>query len=164
LQFDKAMQLSRIERGGILSLSKIELKNFIQRETSKYKAMQFQLNISEDIHIMADEFALQTILRNLIDNTKKHRSNVDKIIHISCEQQDHLIQITYNDHGEAFTGDLKQLGQLFYKFNSSNGTGIGLYIIKKLTTSMGGQLLIEQSPHLVFKIRLPIVSRGASDE
>jgi signal transduction histidine kinase len=160
IQFDKAMQLSRIERGGVLTQTPIELKTLIAKEIAKHRDLKFNLQIPIECFVLADEYALQTIFRNLIDNSKKHRTNNHQVISIHTITEANKIKIIFNDHGEAFGGEIKMLGQLFYKFNSSQGTGIGLYIIKKLTSAMNGELLIRATPHLVFEISLPIGSEG----
>jgi signal transduction histidine kinase len=160
IQFDKAMQLSRIERGGVLTQTSIELKTLIAKEIAKHRDLKFNLQIPIECFVLADEYALQTIFRNLIDNSKKHRTNNHQVISINTITEANKIKIIFNDHGEAFGGEIKMLGQLFYKFNSSQGTGIGLYIIKKLTSAMNGELLIRATPHLVFEISLPIGSEG----
>ena len=160
IQFDKAMQLSRIERGGVLTQTPIELKTLIAKEIAKHRDLKFNIEIPIECFVLADEYALQTIFRNLIDNSKKHRTNNHQVISIHTITEANKIKIIFNDHGEAFGGEIKMLGQLFYKFNSSQGTGIGLYIIKKLTSAMHGELLIRATPHLVFEISLPIGSEG----
>jgi signal transduction histidine kinase len=160
IQFDKAMQLSRIERGGVLTQTPIELKTLIAKEIAKHRDLKFNIEIPIECFVLADEYALQTIFRNLIDNSKKHRTNNNQVISIHTITEANKIKIIFNDHGEAFGGEIKMLGQLFYKFNSGQGTGIGLYIIKKLTSAMHGELLIRATPHLVFEISLPIGAEG----
>jgi signal transduction histidine kinase len=159
-QFDKAMQLSRIERGGVLTQTPIDLNSLVAKEISKHRDLKFKLEIPQECFVLADEYALQTIFRNLIDNTKKHRTNNNQKITINCKIEANKVHLTYNDHGAEFGGEIKMLGQLFYKYNSGQGTGIGMYIINKLTQAMQGQLLITAAPNLVFEIILRNCEQG----
>jgi signal transduction histidine kinase len=58
----------------------------------------------------------------------------------------------YDDFGKKFTGDINHLGELFYKHNSSKGSGIGLYLIKNLLRKMNGKLEILNDERLKFKL------------
>jgi len=160
IQFDKAMQLSRIERGGVLTQTPLNLKAMVSKEIAKHKDLKIHMEIAEDYYVLADEYALQTIFRNLLDNSKKHRPQPQQAITIEAKDDSKNVKLIYNDHGSPFNGDMKMLGELFYKYNSSQGTGIGIYIIKRLTQAMQGKLTISNSPNLIFQITLPLSSAG----
>ena len=49
-----------------------------------------------------------------------------------------MLNISYSDNGDRFTGDTQSLGKLFYKHNSPKGSGIGLYLVKNLMQQMKG--------------------------
>lgn len=154
-QMDKILQLSRIERGGELNLTTIPLIPFIKKLTKTWLpehdvAIESSLQAA---NIEVDEFALELIIKNLFENTRLH-TNSKKIIIKITEEKD-KISLYYYDHGE-FTGELEKLGNLFYKHNSSKGSGIGLYLSQKLMEKMNGDFIInkkEQSLifYLLFK-------------
>ena len=152
-QMDKALQLARLEQGGIFPLKQLELSSFFKRILSRYReSYQINLDLNHE-HVYADEFALELIFKNFLENTKRHQPHITKI-DITTVQEGSMIKLVYNDHGKAFKGDMTKLGQLFYKHNSSQGTGVGLYLTKRLATAMKGQLRIRQNPHLIFSIIL----------
>lgn len=153
-EMDKILQLSRIERGGQLNLSSVSLIGAINK-MSKLMLTDQALMIhskNDKVRISADEFALELILKNLFENTKNHSKS--KKIDITIKEQDKYIELIYQDHGE-FNGDLKKLGSIFYKYNSSKGSGIGLYLSKKLMALMNGEMQITNHQglnfHLVFE-------------
>jgi signal transduction histidine kinase len=151
VQMDKILQLSRIEQGGLLNPVDINPQTFL---TSLLKTWSKELNIkivnTENINIInADEFALELIIKNLLENTKKHSSAKEVIIELKRFEK--YIIIDYYDFG-IFQGDNTKLGTLFYKYNSSKGSGIGLYLCKKLMERMDGKLKIITSPHLRFQL------------
>ena len=88
-------------------------------------------------------------MKNLLENTNRH-SNINKI-DISTTKTPQGVTRSYNDYG-VFKGDHKRLGQLFYKHDSSFGSGIGLYLAKRLMEKMGGKLEFIFHPNLSFKL------------
>ena len=152
-QMDKLLQLSRMERGGNLNLISVKLIPFIKNMT---KSIIRDENVSisiesndNDIAIIADEFALELIIKNLFENSRIHAKS--KNINIKVRVQNDIVEFSYDD-GAIFNGDPKKLGTLFYKHESKKGSGIGLYLIKKLLAKMDGSIAIETTPHLIFNL------------
>lgn len=141
-QMDKILQLSRIERGGDLNTTSVSLVGVINKMAKiTLNDQDITLNVPNDkIRIKADEFALELVIKNLFENTKIHANS--KNIDISFFKENNNIKMRYSDNGK-FNGDLKKLGNLFYKHNSSKGSGIGLYLSNKLINKMGGEFTIE---------------------
>jgi signal transduction histidine kinase len=152
-QMDKLLQLSRMERGGNLNLVSVNLVPFL-KNMIKGLPIDKDINITidssnENLAIIADEFALELIIKNLFENSRIHSQS--KKIHIKINTDDKNVIFQYND-GAKFNGDPKKLGTLFYKHNSKKGSGIGLYLINKLLCKMEGSLIIETVPHLIFNL------------
>ena len=122
-----------------------------------------KLTINDDkSDVWADEFALKIIFKNLFENSINH-GPATKNIHIKIESTKDLVHLAYTDHGQSFAGNMNKLGELFYKYQSPQGTGIGLYLIKNLTTKMGGHFQIENNDSLIFKLILTKVRDGDDD-
>jgi signal transduction histidine kinase len=152
-QMDKILQLSRIERGGELNLTTLKLIPFIKSIAKKLgNGLDVQIESNNpDVVVVADEFALEIIIKNLLENTRHHTTSTKVDIHIADDGK--KVVFTYNDHGE-FQGEKQKLGTLFYKFNSSKGSGIGLYLTNKLLEKMHGQLRIQGDKNLLFSLSL----------
>ncbi len=149
-QMDKILQLSSIERGGELNPVEIELGDFLNRTHSYWgHALELKTNGLEKVkRIYAYEFALELIFRNLFENSRIHAKARE--LQITISEDPSLIYIDYLDGG-SFSGDPTKLGDLFYKYNSSKGSGIGLYLIEKLCRKMNAKFSICHSP-LSFKL------------
>jgi signal transduction histidine kinase len=137
-QMDKILQLSKIELGGPLRADPIHLKEFLRKVTSNWGyglKVDFQLP-PYGIIISGDEMALELVFKNLFENTRRHspRPNVEIIIDY---QNPNSLKLIYKDQG-IFDGDRKKIGTLFYRHKSKKGSGIGLYLIKKLIQKMKG--------------------------
>lgn len=148
-ELDKGLQLSRIEGQGPLSLAPIDLARFVKKVASKQPVV---VNVVGTASVLADELALSMIFRNLLENTARHSSSAS--VTVTIEQKGTEVWCRYDDHGRPFTGDRRQLGELFYKHDSKKGTGIGLYLVKKLMVAQQGQMDISQEGPLVFTLRL----------
>jgi len=153
-QLNKTLQLSRVERDGELNISSINMLKKFQSLSNVYDEVRVTIDATgEDFDARADEFALEVIFKNLLENTKIH--GTDKEALVSIKNNSGFTTLTYTDDGH-FSGDLSKLGELFYKHNSKRGSGIGLYLCKKLTHKMKGKFLIEQQGEsLKFTIKLP---------
>jgi signal transduction histidine kinase len=152
-QMDKLLQLSRMERGGNLNLISIKLIPFLKsmiKNVIEDEKIELSIDSSNnDIAIIADEFALELIIKNLFENSRIHAKS--KKISIKISETDGQVLFCYDD-GAQFSGDKKKLGTLFYKHDSKKGSGIGLYLIKKLLAKMQGSIRIETLPHLIFNL------------
>ena len=152
-ELEKSLQLSRIERDGELNLVPISLERYLKRYQQKLPTnLQLELQLDDNAkEIMADELAMNVIFRNLIENTLRHNPTAKKISILTRAHHDQ-IKLIYTDGGGEFQGNPKRLGELFYKFNSTKGSGIGLYLIKNLMRKMFGELIIKHTHHLEFQL------------
>lgn len=151
-QMDKILQLARVERGGELNLTSFDLEEFIKK-VHKNWAKELVINIDSsklDSHVLADEFALELVFRNLFENTRLHSKSNTVDIRL---QENNDIKISYDDHG-VFEGDFSKLGSLFYKHKSTKGSGIGLYLSHRLLTKMSGDFLVNGPKSLTFVMTL----------
>ncbi len=145
---DKILQLSRLEGGGDLHLSSVNLSEAFDEVFNRYnKELELDVHWGHEHPIMADEFALHLILKNLLENTIHHSGS--RKISISTKNSSEGVELRYCDHGK-FNGDPQKLGNLFYKYNSKNGSGIGLYLTKNLMTKMKGSWKFENHDELTF--------------
>lgn len=152
-ELEKSLQLSRIEQDAPLTLVPVSIERFIKRQEQKlHSPLKVELKMDMDAkEVMADELALNLIFRNLFENTLRHNKET-KQVSIVCRKHGPCVEITYDDFGKKFTGDMNLLGSLFYKFESSKGSGIGLYLIKNLMRKMQGQLEILNADRLKFRL------------
>lgn len=161
-ELEKSLQLSRIEQDGVMTLAPVSLERFLRRQEQKlHTPLKVDLKINEDSQeVLADELAMNMIFRNLFENTLRHQKGATRVL-ITAQKKGKDIEVTYDDFGKRFEGDFSLLGSLFYKFNSSKGSGIGLYLIKNLMRKMQGSLVIANNERLQF--HLTFKATGESD-
>lgn len=153
-QMDKILQLSRIEKESKIRPQKILLKPFLEFIINKNPNINTELIFpQQEIYITADEFLLELIFRNLFENTKIHSKSNTAII--STKIDNYKAKITYQDQGN-FEGESKKLGELFYKHKSKKGSGIGLYLIKKLIEELNGAIELKAEDNFTVNMILPM--------
>lgn len=149
-ELEKSLQLSRIEQDARMTLVPVSLERFLKRQEKLQTPLKVDLEISEDAkEILADELSLNMIFRNLFENTLRHNKEASRVL-IKARKSGQFVEILYDDFGKKFAGDLSHLGDLFYKYNSSKGSGIGLYLIKNLMRKMHGHFEILNDDRLKF--------------
>lgn len=150
-ELEKSLQLSRIEQDAQMTLVPVSLERFLKRQEQKLQSpLKIEISIAPDAQeVMADELSLNMIFRNLFENTLRHNKGSTRVS-IKAIRKGQDVELTYDDFGKKFEGDLSHLGDLFYKFNSSKGSGIGLYLIKNLMRKMQGHFEIMNIDRLKF--------------
>ncbi|WP_416899507.1 MAG: ATP-binding protein [Minwuia sp.] len=110
--------------------------------------------------VRADERALTQILNNLLSNACKHTPQGGSVsIHWS-RLEDGLVELAVSDTGPGMPAALaERLGEPFlhdaaYVADGERGTGLGLYICKKLAQAMDGAISIEASPETGTTVRV----------
>ena len=153
-ELDKHLQLSRTLRGGNLAHSPVSLVPLILSEAKKHQSIELNLEkaISNPV-VIGDQTALNIIFKNLFENTARHNKSQQKQVTISIKGENGKVRVIYDDHGEKFCGNLDRLGKLFYKHDSPKGSGIGLYLVKKLVQRQGGQFVVSNEARLLFELK-----------
>ncbi len=106
---------------------------------------------TQEIVVQANRRAIHQILLNLVNNSIKFTENGEILINLSQRKEgDHLItEIKVADTGIGIkTEDHAKLFQAFAQIDdtstrSFDGTGLGLYLSKKLAQLMGGDLSLQ---------------------
>lgn len=145
-ELDKGLQLSRVEGDGTLTLGQVDLARFIKKLAAK---LNTQVQVQGEGVVLADEMALTMVLRNLFENTQRHNPSSPGI-KVDFQHEGGTLVCRYDDQGQAFQGERRLLGELFYKHDSKKGTGIGLYLVKQLMKAQQGKLTLSEQGPLVF--------------
>ena len=101
------------------------------------------------------------ILLNLIGNAIRY-SPEDSMIWLRVDDVDGMAKITVADQGPGISAEDQQ--RLFTKFerlgrNDAGGSGLGLYISRRLAMAMGGDIEIDSAPGQGARFTLLLPSR-----
>ncbi|NVK66456.1 MAG: DUF4154 domain-containing protein [Flavobacteriales bacterium] len=106
---------------------------------------------------------LSSVFQNLLTNSIKYRSkNRPLEIVLSTRNREGVTVLDYKDNGQGidlkkFEGKLFSMFQRFTSDQSISGTGVGMYIIKRLIDKNNGSISLESEPDkgLRYLITLP---------
>ncbi|MFC4388593.1 ATP-binding protein [Gracilibacillus marinus] len=126
--------------------------------TFKSKSIDFIMNLTNQC-VLADSKQLKQVFLNLIRNSIEAIGSNGKITISAFEQQDD-VYIRIQDNGEGVPDSIKR--ELFEPFSTSksNGTGLGLNVVKTIIENHQGSIELYTSDNTgtTFQIRLPICS------
>jgi signal transduction histidine kinase len=113
--------------------------------------------------VVTDESMVHQIISNLVDNAGKYSPAGTKIT-ITGRVEGHSAVISVLDEGGGIPEELHdRIFDRFYQVDQSStrpvgGTGLGLYICRKLAGAIGGYLWLEDSDTSgsVFSLRIPL--------
>lgn len=106
--------------------------------------IEVQENMPE---ISVDKQRMKEVWQNLIENSIKFRTQNDPVIHISFEEEGELYIFSISDNGIGL--DEKYYETIFGLFNKldnkTEGTGIGLALVRRIIDVHGGQIWAESN-------------------
>ncbi|MFN4124035.1 MAG: ATP-binding protein [Flavobacteriales bacterium] len=132
----------------------------VQRSNKDFKVEIDFLNSPQydvpELSIWGNEYLLRVAFSNLIDNACKYSPNHTCLIHIASGQNRLTLQFI-NQGANLQTDELEQLFKPFYRLAKSqqyNGSGIGLYLSRKIVSLHQGELQVSLLPenHVVFHV------------
>jgi signal transduction histidine kinase len=137
----KSLQLDK-ERFDLIE----KIQNVINDFTSELSKGKIQLVFTapsqkEPIFVSADKVRMYEVISNLLNNAIKFTTKeAGRSITIRAEKKDSQASVSINDTGSGIQPEI--MPKLFSKFvtNSPGGTGVGLFISKKIVEAHGGTI------------------------
>jgi PAS domain S-box-containing protein len=134
-----------------VSVSKVDFSHIIDETFNDLSYLEGAKGLSRHIKIdgidfYSDPWRIAEILRNLISNAIKYRKLDETHSEIGIKiNVDHLrAEITFADDGIGIEEkNLTRVFEMFYRATEqSDGSGIGLYIVKNAVDKIGGQISV----------------------
>jgi signal transduction histidine kinase len=109
------------------------------------KQVEIEVSAFADLsHVDADRRALRSILDNLLSNAIRHTPSGGNIL-LRAEEIKDRVQFFVRDSGRGI--EAERLTTIFGRFNTSggasDGTGLGLALVRRLVEALGGQVSVE---------------------
>ena len=151
------------------------LREFIdQLETAHHERKLGQYSVKivnkvpEDLFIRADKTLLNIVLLNLLENGLMYADNFNPYIEFDAvylPSGKYLLTVTDNGMGIPEQFREKVFDMFFQGSTRSTGTGLGLYMVRKATKKLGGEIRLTSNNGLtVFEISLPAVRTARVEE
>ena len=180
LSIEDYLNVSRIEAGNMkYELSDFNLKDEAEkivdemRPTAMKKGlvMVFRSDCNGSGLVHADIGKTRQVIMNLLDNSMKYtpKGSITVVAHDDVKKK--IMRITIQDTGVGMS--IETQGEVFDKFvrakNANNinttGTGLGLFVAKKMVDEMGGKVWAEsegEGKGSTFNIEFPMLPGNAS--
>lgn len=147
-----------IEKVDLLSITEDMLK-LVERPAEE-KGIEVKLDIEPGISVNADQFLLEQMLLNLLDNAVKYTESGEVILRSETNGEAVIIQIS--DTGVGIPSEhMPRIFERFYRVDKARsrklgGTGLGLSIVKHIVQLHGGEIDVESKSGVgtTFTVRL----------
>jgi signal transduction histidine kinase len=125
--------------------------------------LELQANVGDDeCSLMGDSIQINRAIQNVIINAIQASAEKKGPVLIECTRKDFYVDIRIEDSGSGI--DPSQIGKIFDPYfttkQNKSGTGLGLYITKKVVEDHSGSIKVDSTPGVgtVFTIRLPLLN------
>jgi signal transduction histidine kinase len=171
------LNVSRIEQGRIeYEFEELDLRDIISKvmqvmsiqaeHRGLYLKFKDHMKSLKQVMIKADRNKLTEVISNLVDNAIKYTKEGGITIHLKLSENKKKVRVEVKDTGIGIKEEDRK--KLFRKYGRgkdvgvmhSNGTGLGLYIVKQLTEAHKGKVSVESEgpgQGSSFIIELPLV-------
>lgn len=137
-QMGNAFYLASLMQGEVLYLENLTLQELKDSYSHHEPDLVWEVKVPLQKKVYIDKKAFFAMLKNLTENAKRHGKAEQIKLHIF--QEKNKICFLLEDNGLGFNGNKKQLTLPFLRHSKTSGSGIGLYIVKKLIEKMKGKL------------------------
>ncbi len=149
---DNLLDSSRLETGTLgMTLEPTKLSTIIRDSVSRtqavYPNMEVEIDIGDDIPVLqADPTRIAQVMDNLLSNANKYAPGSQ--IAVASDRRDNVVEIGVQDGGPGIPPEhVPHLFERFYRVpeQTSNvrGTGLGLYICRKIIEAHSGEIGVE---------------------
>ncbi len=148
------IDVSKIETGKVeLFIEEINLADLMQEVNDSFKVvadeknLKLSLKMPERLIIKGDERRIKQVIMNLVSNAVKFTDGGE--IEIKVKKKDEIVEVSVTDTGigikkESMERLFKQFSRIYVKGRPViEGTGLGLYLSKKIVDLLGGQIKAE---------------------
>jgi signal transduction histidine kinase len=158
LSIEDYLNVSRIEAGNMrYEMSDFNAKELVEKIVDEMRpiaikkglVMVFRSDCNGSCAIHADIGKTRQIVMNLLDNSMKYtpKGTITVVVHDDVKKK--ILSISVQDTGVGMSAEtIDTLFEKFVRAKNANcvnvtGTGLGLYVAKKMTTEMGAKIWTE---------------------
>ncbi|MDX1435589.1 MAG: response regulator [Anaerolineales bacterium] len=160
-QVDQSLALTRVEAGHFgLHPEAVACESLVRESLERVARIlpgtRVELHIPDDLpEVRVDPLRVEEVLINLLENAARYSPD-DESIQIQARAEDNWVIITVADRGPGISENERT--QIFKKYirdpSELGGTGMGLYISRKIVEAHGGRIWVDSPP--------PGAERGAA--
>jgi signal transduction histidine kinase len=141
LQKENDQPITLVELGAVIKDICLDLTSLFQAAEA-----ELEIDVEKCPTISFSEKNLRSVVYNLLSNALKYHSpNRIARISISCHEVGDYVMLKVQDNGLGLDiAKSKKLFSMFQRFHDHvEGSGIGLYMVKKILENAGGRIEVE---------------------
>lgn len=155
---DKVLLAAAGEEGLSIRKETIDVAEAVRAVTAQARLTyagehEIVIHAPERLLVEADSHVLRSVLENLIENAVKY-SPKSSTVEVSLESAAHTWSVVVSDSGSGIPeAERERIFERFYRSGREEirerpGTGLGLYIVKRLMDRSGGRINVrDRAPH-----------------
>ena len=127
--------------------------------------VELQCDICDDpCTLLGDSVQIMRAIQNVIINALQASAEKKGPVSVNCASKDFYVDVRVEDRGNGITP--AQLAKIFDPYfttkQGKSGTGLGLYITKKVVEDHHGSIKVDSAPEVgtTFTIRLPLLNKN----
>jgi signal transduction histidine kinase len=164
------LDIQKLERGDSLydhaqvvsMASLLDSQSKLFKHAADRRDLAITFNVTGACNVTADPFALERIINNLLSNAIKYTGR-HGTVDVTLLEDDRTVRLVVTDTGAGIEESrLKTIFLPFYRIThekrSLDGMGIGLSIVERIVTNLGGTITVASEPGRgsEFTVELPL--------
>ncbi|TAD90792.1 MAG: two-component sensor histidine kinase [Bacteroidetes bacterium] len=144
--------MSSIEGGRyVLQTEPLDLSALVRHSIAQFELRfanrEFRVLVEPELEVQGEKLLLEILLNNLIENAIKY-SPASSPIMVRLKQRDTAVVLEVADEGPGIpAAEMRQIFKKFYRVGNEHtrkatGTGLGLYLCKKIAVQHAGSLTV----------------------
>jgi two-component system, OmpR family, sensor histidine kinase CiaH len=123
------------------------VNDVVQQFSVRYHERKLLVNLQEEVEITGDPLLLKMLVSNLLENANKYSPKEKPITVVLLESAD-VVELSVKDEGCGINDEEKKnVFKKFYRIGNeqtrtAKGTGLGLYLCKKIADDHSGSITI----------------------
>ncbi len=149
----------------VLNFELLQIESLIRdaalRARFRYPKMEIYLSSVQTPPIWGDAVQLTQVLENLFSNVARHAAEAPVVIRLKAEEN--FVHLFFSDAGPGMSAEtLARLFQRFSRPTSNSGSGLGLYLCRRIVEAHGGKIWAESTlgRGTTIHILLPVARQG----
>jgi len=163
---DEVNKFYRVDKMAVAN-EKVDIKSLLEEEIGMLKNhpgaenISFELDDEMESEVFSDSLRLKTIFGNILSNAVKYSDSkkAHSFIRIEIQTDEKALVVTISDNGIGIALEhIEKIFDIFFRATSaSNGTGLGLHIVKDTVERLNGTVQVQSQLGVgtQFKIHLP---------